>query len=79
MVLGKSNVPMWPIALRTKRDFYWLYDEKKTLMRTYRKWVPILDMVTDDFTFVEKFQNQVFARLTRDVNKFEKAHYLEIH
>ena len=28
--------------------------------------------MTDDFRFIETFQNQVFAKLVRDINKFER-------
>jgi len=68
----------WPLALRSSRDFYWPYDERRTLTRKYRKWVPVINMMRDDLEFIERFQNKVFAILVKDVRTFERTYGLVI-
>jgi len=62
----------WPIAVRTKRDFYWPHDELKDMRKQYRKRVLVLDMMQDDLQFIEAFQDKVFAKLASHVRGFEK-------
>ncbi len=64
----------WPLAIRTARNFYWPHDERESALmrRHYRRYRPILDIMREDFAFMESLQDRVFARLTRDVKKFEK-------
>lgn len=69
----------WPIAIRTRREFYWPQVEITAMRRHYRKQIPILGMMQSDLQFIETFQNQVFSKLTRDVRKFEKNNGVEIH
>ncbi len=59
----------WPLAIRTRRDFLWWYDERDTLVRTYRKWIPVDEMMRGDFDFIERFQSKVFCKLTQDVRQ----------
>jgi len=69
----------WPQAVCSRRDFYWFYDERNKLERTYKNWIPILDMIDRDYQFIECFQNKVFDKLTRDVSRrFERNHKLVI-
>jgi hypothetical protein len=73
-----SGTLYWPVAIRTKRDFYWPYDERSLMQRHYRKKQPILQMIEQDFGFIESFQNKVFGKLAKDVRKFEKSNDVEI-
>jgi hypothetical protein len=68
----------WPVAIRYSRDFLWWYDEKDELLKRYRKWIPVKQMMYEDFVYIEQFQSKVFAKLTRDVRRFEKNHGVEI-
>jgi hypothetical protein len=68
----------WPIAIRYSRDFLWWYDEKDELRKRYRKWVPAKQIMYEDYAYMERFQSKVFAKLTRDVRRFEKNHGVEI-
>jgi hypothetical protein len=74
-----SGILCWPIAIRTQRDFYWPFDEISTLKRKYRKAMPILQMMEQDFDFIERFQDRAFARLVKDVGRFEKNYSVTIH
>jgi hypothetical protein len=71
----------WPVAIRTARDFYWPHDEREgaEMRKRYRKYLPINVIMRDDFAFMEAFQNRVFARLVRDVKKFERHNAVLIH
>lgn len=73
-----NGVPFWPLAVRSKRDYYWAYDEAKKMKARYKKWVPIIRMTENDLIYMERYQSQVFAKLTRSVAKFEKTHSLII-
>jgi hypothetical protein len=46
------------LAARRKRDHLWFYDERPTMRREYRSWVPLLPMMTADFAFVECFKTR---------------------
>lgn len=61
----------WPKAIRNRRDLYWPYDEIGNMNRYYKKWLPIVTNIEDDYKFLEKIQNQIFYRLIKDVKKFE--------
>lgn len=74
----KKGIPGWPLAARTKRDHPWPYDERETIIRRYKRWLPILQMMGSDFEFVESFQNNVFGKLVRDVREFERNYRVEI-
>lgn len=65
---------LWPLAIRTKRDFYWPYDEIKDLRREYRRWIPVAQMMQEDMDFKVQFQNKVFAKLVKDVRLFERQY-----
>jgi hypothetical protein len=73
-----EGVSLWPKALRTKRDFYWPYDEAQVMRQRYRTWFPILQGLRDDFAFIEEFQNCIFGKLIGSVHKFEKHYTLII-
>lgn len=73
-----TGTPRWPLAIRNNRDLYWPYDELGKLNKCYKKWIPILDNVRNDYEFLEQFQDQVFKRLTKDIKKFEKNHNILI-
>jgi hypothetical protein len=62
----------WPIAIRTRRNFYWPHGEQASMRKMYRKKMPILDMMQGDLTFIESFQVKVFDKLVRDIEKFER-------
>lgn len=74
----QNGLPRWPLAARTKRHHLWPYDERKTMFRQYRKWLPLLPMLKSDLEFVEDFQNTVFRKLVRDIRKFERNYGVEI-
>lgn len=78
IAFDKRGVPGWPLAARTKRDHPWPYDERETMFRQYKRWLPLLPMMKSDFAFVEDFQNTVFGKLVRDVRKFERNYGVEI-
>jgi hypothetical protein len=67
-----TGILSWPIAIRTRRDFYWPHGELASMKKTYRKKKPILNMMRDDLAFIETFQAQVFEKLVRDIELFEK-------
>lgn len=72
---------MWPIAMRKQSQYYlWPHDpdEIKRIKREYRKKIPLLQMVRDDWETLEKFQNLVFKKISEDIRKFEKNHNLKI-
>ena len=73
-----NNVFRWPLAARTKHDYLWKYDERLVMHRKYRRWLPLLPMMRDDFKFIEDFQDTIFGKLVRDVRKFEKNYGVEI-
>jgi hypothetical protein len=73
-----NNIPHWPLAIRRKRNHPWLYDERDTLRRRYRSWLPLLPMLKGDLEFVERFQHIVFGKLVRDVRKFDRNHSVQI-
>ncbi|HLB45701.1 MAG TPA: hypothetical protein VJL59_01620 [Anaerolineales bacterium] len=73
-----TGVPFWPVALRSKRDYYWPYDEAPKMRTRYKKWVPVMQMAENDFAYMERFQNQIFAKLINSVATFEKTHKLVI-
>lgn len=73
-----ARTPVWPVAIRKKRAFYWPFDEEDELRRKYRKWVSILTMMSEDFDFIESFQSNVFSKLSRDIVRFERNHNVEI-
>lgn len=58
----------------------WFYKhEEKEFKAKYRgRYIPILKMIEDDYKSIEKFQNEIFKKLYRDVKKFEKNNNLEI-
>ena len=76
----ETGVHYWPVAMRTERNFHWPHDkyEHKKMNRSYRKYVPIWQMIGEDFKFVESFQDQVFARLVHDITKFETRNAVRI-
>jgi len=78
IAFDKKGIPGWPLAARTKRDHPWPYDERETMLRRYRRWLPLLPMMESDFQFVEGFQNTVFGKLVRDVRKSEGNYGVEI-
>lgn len=78
IALDGNGLPHWPLAARMKRHHLWPYDERKTMFRQYRKWLPLLPMMESDFEFVENFQNTVFRKLVRDIRKFERNYGVEI-
>jgi hypothetical protein len=78
IAFDKKGIPGWPLAARTKRDHPWPYDERETMLRRYRRWLPLLPMMESDFQFAEGFQNTVFGKLVRDVRKFERNYGVEI-
>lgn len=78
IVADANGIPYWPLAARTKRDHLWPYDERQTMFRQYRRWLPLLPMMESDFEFVESFQNTVFGKLVRDVRKFERNYGVKI-
>lgn len=73
-----TGILNWPIAIRTRRNFYWPYDELGLMRRTYRKKMPVLDMMRNDFAFIERFQGRVFGKLVRDIRLFERHYNVEI-
>ena len=73
-----TGTQYWPRAIRTSRDFFWPYDESKKLKKSYRKWIPIAQMISRDLGFIERFQNRVFAKLIKDIRSFEKRYNVVI-
>jgi len=78
IAINKNGVPNWPLAARMKRHHLWPYDERETMFRQYRRWLPLLPMMESDFKFVEDFQDKVFRKLIRDVRNFERNQRVEI-
>jgi hypothetical protein len=70
----RTGVYYWPLAARKKRDLYWPYEEEGLMRARYRKWVPLIPMMRDDFVFLEGLQDQVFGKLVSDIQKFEDNH-----
>lgn len=71
----------WPTAMRKKEQYYlWPHDpnEKKKIKKQYRKRVSIIEMIKKDWEELEKFQNIIFKKLTKDISKFERNHSLTI-
>lgn len=76
-----SKELFWPTAMRKKEQYYlWPHDpnEKKKIKIQYRKRVSIVGMIKNDWKEIEKFQNAVFKKLTKDICKFERNHNLII-
>ena len=77
----ETNEYYWPVAMRRREQYYlWPHDpdEIRRIKREYRKKVPILEMVKNDFIELERFQNYVFKKITEDIKKFERNHNLKI-
>ncbi len=68
----RTGVLSWPLAIRTRRDFYWPHGEPASMRRVYRRKMPILDMMRDDVSFIERFQAIAFEKLVRGVELFER-------
>jgi hypothetical protein len=73
-----NNIPYWPLAVRLKRDHFWLYDELQIMRRKYRKWLPLVPTMGADFKFIEGLQDDVFRKLTQDVKIFESNYNVVI-
>ncbi|MDB5122161.1 MAG: hypothetical protein JWP94_290 [Mucilaginibacter sp.] len=76
-----TNEFLWPNAMRKKSQYYlWPHDpeEIRRIRREYKKRVPLVQMVRNDWLNLEQFQNKVFKRLYKDIRKFERNHNLEI-
>ncbi|WP_448697850.1 hypothetical protein ACFGVR_13670 [Mucilaginibacter sp. AW1-3] len=72
---------LWPIAMRKKEQYYlWPHDneEIRRIKREYRKKLPVIDLVKNDWLELEQFQNMVFKRLYMDIKKFERNYNLKI-
>jgi len=67
----------WPWAVRSAKNFMWPYDELEFKHR-YRKWIPILPMMESDLRFLERFQEERFKRLIKDISRFERFNKVEI-
>lgn len=68
----------WPRAIRNSRDLFWPYDELGNMDRYYRNWNVIIDDMISDFNILEKFQNDLFARLKTDIKIFENNNNIKI-
>lgn len=78
---AKSGDTFWPTAMRKKEQYYlWPHDheEAKKVKKQYRKKVSAIDMINEDWLQIEKWQNYIFGRLTKDIVKFEQNHNLRI-
>ena len=69
---------MWPKAIRSSRDLFWPHEELNSMNRYYRNWNVIIDDIISDFNVLEKFQNDLFARLKTDIKIFEKNNNIKI-
>lgn len=81
VIFNNNGTLMWPTAMRAKAQYYlWPHDEReKRLIRSkYKKKVPILEMLEEDWESLESFQNYVFKKISTDIRKFERNHNLEI-
>lgn len=67
----------WPLAVCSAKSFLWSYDEPE-FKRRYRKWIPIVPMMESDLCFLEKFQDERFKRLIKDISQFERSNKVEI-
>jgi len=76
--VAPNGVLLWPKAIRTKRDYYWPQDEPQIIRKKYRRWFPVLSGLKNDLEFIERFQSRVFAKLIKDVEKFERHYNLVI-
>lgn len=77
-----NGVPYWPTAMRKREQYYlWPHDitEAKKIKIQYRKKLPIIEMIKEDWQSLEVFQNAVFGRLSKDIEKFEVNHSLTIN
>jgi hypothetical protein len=62
---------MWPRSeLKTTKAFAWPYSESD--FHNYSDWQPILTIMKEHFTEIERVQNEIFGLLIRDLPKFEK-------
>jgi hypothetical protein len=78
IIVDANGAFHWPLAARKKRDHLWFYDERPIMRTKYRRWLPLFPMISDDFVFIEGFQNTVFGKLARDVRIFERNYGVEI-
>ena len=78
IIHDRQGMPYWPLAARTQRVFLWPFDEEDEMRQRYRKWIPVTSMTKSDFEFVERLQNDVFRRLTKDIRRFERNYGLVI-
>lgn len=68
-----KKILYWPSAIRYSKDKYlWPYDENILMKKKYIKWIPIIQTIEKDYHFIEKIQNSIFNKLTKDVIIFEK-------
>lgn len=74
-----TGVLSWPIAIRTRRNFYWPHGEQASMRRIYRKKMPIIDMMQADLAYIESFPSQVFEKLVRDIKLFEQHNNVQIN
>ena len=77
-IQARGDVPYWPIAIRSKRQFFWHHDESVEMASHYKEWRPIQDMVEEDMASISELQSLTFALLARDATKFERAHGVAI-
>jgi hypothetical protein len=75
--LDQRDRMYWPLAVRSAKSFLWPYDESEFKHR-YRKWVPIVPMMESDLGFLERFQDERFKRLIKDISRFERSNKVEI-
>jgi hypothetical protein len=70
--------PLWPLAVRTERDYLWFYDEREKMYERYDKWMPITQMIRMDLKALETFLDSIFAMLVEDIVLFEQHNNVEI-
>lgn len=78
ILFDKNYIPYWPKAIRSKRNFFWHYEEKRQMKSSYRSYIKIQDIVHEDYIFMEDFQNKIFENLIKAVRTFERNQNVEI-
>lgn len=79
--INKNGTMCFPEKHRKERInpiWFYKYEEKEFKNKYKGKYIPILEMMANDFIFLEKFQNELFKKLRLDIKKFEKNNNLEI-
>lgn len=64
--------------IRDDRNYLWHYEEKADFDNKYTDYKPLVNFLSDDFSFVEESQNNIFKQLIVDLSVFETNYNLKI-